>query len=293
MELEISFGKLVREHRLSLGLTQAELSIRVGCATITVRKIEADTLRPSVQIAERLAMALDIPLPKCIFAHGFWTSEGRKMSKSLGNFVSREVILDICREYSADVFRYYLLRAANFGQDANFSAETLKEKYNNELANGIGNLLSRVTNMVDRYFGGDVPQPGDAGEQEQPVRDAADELRLDAPRVMEICAFHSYLDKLQALATATNVYIDRTEPFKLAKDPSQAGRLGTILYTCVEAVRVILVYLEPVMPTVAAAGMNRIGWKCDDLPLTDSAKWGAIRPGTKTSKGDALFPRKE
>ena len=240
-----------------------------------------------------MLMALDIPLPKCVFAHGWWTSEGKKMSKSMGNFISREVIAAICDEYSLDVFRYYLLRAVSFGQDGNFSQEMLKERYNSELANGIGNLVSRVVNMAGRYFDGEVPAPGDAGQVEQPVRRAADQLRLDAPRVMEVCAFHSYLDKLQALTTATNVYVDRTEPFKLAKDPGERQRLGTILYTCLEAVRIILAYLQPVMPTAAAAGMAQIGWTGDDRPLTELAKWGTIEPGTKTVKGNVLFPRKQ
>jgi len=240
-----------------------------------------------------MLMALEMPLPKCIFAHGYWTAEGKKMSKSMGNFISREVILELAEEYSIDVIRYYMLRAVNFGSDANFSRDTLKDKYNTELANGIGNLLSRVVNMTGRYFEGQVPQPGDATETEQPVRDAAEQLRLEASKAMETCAFHKYLDRLNSLTTATNVYIDRTEPFKLAKDPDQRKRLGTILYTCLEAVRVILSYLQPVMPKTAERGLAQIGWQCEDRSLTDAAKWGALRPGTETVKGDALFPRKQ
>jgi methionyl-tRNA synthetase len=240
-----------------------------------------------------MLMALDLPLPKCVFAHGWWTSEGRKMSKSLGNFISRKVIREICDEYSVDVFRYYLLRAVNFGSDGNFAREGLLIRYNTDLANGIGNLLSRVVNMIGRYFDGAVPSPGEATDQEAAVMAAAEELRTGGRRAMEACAFHAYLDALSALATATNVYIDRTEPFKLAKDQSQRARLGTILYTCAEAVRILLLHLQPVMPVAAPAGLAQIGWKAPDGPLEELARWGAFVPGTPTGRGEALFPRKD
>jgi len=240
-----------------------------------------------------MLMALDIPLPKCIFAHGWWTSEGQKMSKSLGNFISREVIAEICSEYSLDVFRYYLLRAVAFGADGNFSRESFLKRYNTELANGIGNLLSRVITMMERYFEGAVPEPGEPGEAELPVRDAAEDLRATAPEAMMECKLHTYLAKILSLTAATNVYIDRTEPFKLAKDPSQRRALATILYTCAEAVRIILIYLEPVMPTTAPTGLDQLGWKRGSEPLAKAGRWGVLRSGTKTAKGDALFPRKQ
>jgi len=240
-----------------------------------------------------MLLALDLPLPKCIFAHGFWTSEGKKMSKSMGNFISREVIGDLCREYSVEVFRYYLLRAVSFGADANFSREMLRRHYNVELANGIGNLISRVVNMVGRYFDGVVPAPGDDSQWEQPVRQAAETLRAEAPGAMAHCAFHTYLDMLSALTSASNVYIDRTEPFRLAKDPAKRQRLATILYTCAEAVRIILSYLQPIMPATASAGLAQIGWQGEGRPLSQSAEWGGLQPGAVMQKASALFPRKD
>ncbi|GAG11387.1 unnamed protein product, partial [marine sediment metagenome] len=144
-----------------------------------------------------------------------------------------------------------------------------------------------------RYFEGAVPEPGDPGDAEQPVLSAAEDLRTSAPEAMAECRFHVYLDKILGLTGATNVYIDRTEPFKLAKDPSQRERLGTILYTCAEAVRIILMYLAPVMPTAAPAGLDQLGWKRGDSPLEESGRWGVLPPGTKTVKGEALFPRKQ
>lgn len=239
-----------------------------------------------------MLLALDMPLPKCIFAHGWWTSEGKKMSKTLGNFVSREVIADICNEYSVDVYRYFLLRAVRFGADGDFSHAGLQLLYNTELANGVGNLLSRTVKMIAKYFDGIVPEAGAVGDVEQPVLAAADELNEQAERIMTDCGFHGYLDKVMALAAATNKYIEVTEPFKLAKDESQRERLGTILYTCAEAVRIVLLYLRPFMPETVERGLGQLGWKCDDASLTDTGKWGRLVPGTQTQKGEGLFPRK-
>ncbi len=179
-----------------------------------------------------MLMALGQPLPKCIFAHGWWTSEGKKMSKSLGNFISREVIEELCRDYGRDVYRYFLLREVPFGADGDFSRENFKNRYNSELANGVGNLLSRTTNMVSRYFDGVLPPALPPGDMERSVIAAAGELRESATTFMEKCEFHPYLELILRLVYVTNRYIDDTEPFKLAKDESQKERLGTILNTC-------------------------------------------------------------
>jgi len=239
-----------------------------------------------------MLMALDIPLPVCIFAHGWWTSEGRKMSKSLGNFISREVISDICREYSVDVFRYFLLRAVAFGADGDFSREMLKRRYNNELANGVGNLLARTVKMIQRYCDGKVPAPGDEHAEAEAVRAAADRLHHRAPEAMDVCAFHVYLDLVQELTAQTNRYIDATEPFKLASDEAQRPRLETILYNCAEAVRLVLLYLQPVMPASSRCGLEQLGWEAPDAPLGELGLWGVLPAGATVRKGGALFPRK-
>ena len=239
-----------------------------------------------------MLMALDIPLPKCVFAHGWWTSEGKKMSKSLGNFISRETIAEICEEYSRDVYRYYLLRAVSFGSDGDFSRDMLRERYNVELANGIGNLLSRTVNMIGRYFDGSIPEPGQPGEVEADVLRAAKALHEGAEAAMTRCQFHVILDRIADVTAATNQYIDRTEPFKLAKDETQRERLGTILYTCAEAVRILLVYLRPFMPETIDRGLAQIGWADADAPLASAGAWGLLAAGTKTAPGEGLFPRK-
>ena len=239
-----------------------------------------------------ILMALGEELPKTVFAHGWWTSEGKKMSKSMGNFISCEQIAEICQEYSVDVFRYVLLRAVSFGNDGDFSQEMLHTKYNSELANGIGNLLSRTVNMIGRYFDGVVPTAGATGEVEAELLAAAANLHDSAEEAMNACKFHVYLDNITALTAATNRYIDTTEPFKLAKDDSQRDRLATILHTCAEAVRIILLYLTPVMPTKAAAGLAQLGCDHPAATLDELGQWGEILAGANTQKADALFPRK-
>ena len=240
-----------------------------------------------------ILMALDEPVARCVFAHGWWTSEGKKMSKTLGNFISRETIAEICSEYSVDVYRYFLLRAVAFGADGDFSHDALQGRYNNELANGLGNLLNRTLNMIDRYFDGKLPAGGDIGDDERAVQAAAADLRASATGAMESCRFGLYLDKITELIGATNRYIDATAPFKLAKDESQVGRLGAILYTCAEAVRIVLMYLSPLMPETMAAGLEQLNWKMDaDRSITEAADWGQLAPGTQVRKPEPLFPRK-
>jgi methionyl-tRNA synthetase len=240
-----------------------------------------------------ILMALDEPVAKSVFAHGWWTSEGKKMSKTLGNFISRETIAEICSEYSVDVYRYFLLRAVAFGADGDFSHDALQGRYNNELANGLGNLLNRTLNMINRYFDGQLPAPGDIGSDEQAVQAAATDLRTSATGAMESCSFGIYLDKIAELVGATNRYIDATAPFKLAKDESQVGRLGTILYTCAEAVRIVLTYLSPLMPDTMAAGLEQLNWQVGDgQSIGEAGEWGRLTPGTQVQKPQPLFPRK-
>ncbi len=239
-------------------------------------------------------MALDMPLPKCVFAHGWWTSEGKKMSKTLGNCISRESIHELCTEYGRDVYRYFLLREVPFGTDGDFSRNSFKARYNGELANGIGNLLSRTTNMISRYFDGVVPEVAEMTDQEQAVVAAAETLRNEAVAMMEVCGFHKYLEAIARLIHATNQYIEQTEPFKLAKDETQRDRLGTILNTCAQAVRTALEFLAPVMPDIAARGLECIGGPADETRgLIDRTAWGALPAGASAAKTQPLIPRKQ
>ena len=239
-----------------------------------------------------MLMALELPLPQCIFAHGWWTSEGRKMSKSLGNFISRETIATICREYSRDVYRYFLLRQVPFGADGDFSHDMLRQRYNGELANGIGNLLSRTVNMIERYFDSAVPAGRGDLPQAAEVRAAADALTAGVPAAFASCQFHTVLEGVLNLTGATNRFIEVTEPFKLAKDPAGRERLAGILYTCAEAVRIILLHLRPFMPETADRGLAQLGWQATGEPPSALGRWGRLPPGAKVAKAEGLFPRK-
>ncbi|MCE5279682.1 MAG: methionine--tRNA ligase [Planctomycetaceae bacterium] len=238
-------------------------------------------------------MALDIELPKSVFAHGWWTSEGQKMSKTLGNFISRDEIARLCGEYSRDVYRYYLLRAVGFGADGDFSLEQFRERYNTELANGVGNLLSRTVNMIAKYFAGQVPPPATPPAEAGDIVAAAEAMTASAEGLMEACAFHAYMDKIQAIVSATNRFIEVTEPFKLAKDPSRRETLAAILRSCAEAVRIILLYLQPVMPEAAAAGLVQLGAAPAAGTLAEQGRWGLLGDDVKVGAFQPLFPRKQ
>ncbi|KKM44044.1 hypothetical protein LCGC14_1562120, partial [marine sediment metagenome] len=244
-----------------------------------------------------MLMALDVELPQTVFAHGWWTSEGKKMSKSLGNFISREVIAELCEEYSRDVFRYFVLREVPFGLDGDFSREALKRRYNAELANDVGNLLSRTVNMVERYFDGVVPAPAEqalTGQEAEFMADPLTRLQDGAEEIMAGCQFSEYVRAALDLVTAANRYIDTTEPFKLAKDPAQRDRVGTILYTCAETVRIVLSALAPIMPEKTEAGLKQLGLAgADPRPLHEVFRWGGLAPGTQVAKAGPLFPRKQ
>jgi len=238
-------------------------------------------------------MALEIPLPKCVFAHGWWTSEGQKMSKSLGNFISREQIAQYCEQYSRDVYRYYLLRSVTFGSDGDFAHDMVQQVYNADLANGVGNLLSRTVKMIAKYFDGAIPAPAADVEDVRWVKTAAEALHNNAVGLMDAFAFGKYLEAISTLVGATNKFIDDTEPFKLAKDESQRGRLATVLYTCAEAVRIVLLYLAPVMPDKSTAGLARLGVTLPAEPLSVAGAWGTLKAGSKVDPGEPLFPRAE
>jgi methionyl-tRNA synthetase len=239
-----------------------------------------------------LLMAMDQELPQQIFAHGWWTADGQKMQKSLGNFISREAIHEICDEYSRDVYRYVLLRLMAFGADGDFSHDALKGRYNTELANGVGNLLSRTVKMIGKYFDGTVPAVEADVAFAAPVIASANAMADAARPAMDACAFHTYLDGVMNLVDATNKFIEETEPFKLAKDETRRDELATILYTCAEAVRLILLYLSPVMPEASQKGLETLGWDRPGTELSELTRWGLLEPGITVEICDPLFPRK-
>lgn len=200
---------------------------------------------------------------------------------------------ELLDHFGVDSYRYYFMREIQFGADGNFSWESMTERHNADLANGLGNLASRVLAMLGSYYGGQVPEPGDAADGRIPalVPDVAS--RLD--RHMETVALSQGLAAIWELVDAANKYLVEEEPWVLAKDADRRDDLGAVLYTAAETLRILAVLIWPVMPEAAARLWSQLGLD-RDLPLVDQrlpagARWGGLPPGTITVKGAALFPR--
>jgi methionyl-tRNA synthetase len=243
-----------------------------------------------------MLMALGEPLPRTVYAHSWWVAEGRKMSKSLGNFIEFDLLHAYAEKYSLDAVRWYLTTQGPLGaNDADFAHSKFVEVYNADLANGIGNSTSRVSNMIVKYFDGKVPERGDAaaGWRER-LAGIADEAVAGAGR-FEIDAASRAGNTIVSMVDA---YINDTRPFSLAKeaaDPTKQAQLAGILYTCAEALRIASLLLAPAMPQ-KMAHLWRL-WRCEPapgIPLAQLAEFGgahALRPGAALEKGDPLFMR--
>jgi len=241
-----------------------------------------------------MLMALNLPLPKTIFAHGWWTVDGEKMSKSLGNVVDPNKIVD---EFGADAFRYFLLREVPFGQDGDFSIQALARRTNSDLANGIGNLLSRTLTMIDRYCDSTIPDvPQDYIENDSLLLHPKEQLltlgrHLDG--FFEGSEFNNLLLHITSRVTDVDIFIDEHEPWRLAKDPDKRKELNAVLYTAAECLRILSLYIYPFMPSTAKNISEQLGINVafDSALLSQEVKWGELQSGTKILKGSALFPR--
>ncbi|MAI67537.1 MAG: methionine--tRNA ligase [Phycisphaerae bacterium] len=240
-------------------------------------------------------IALEFPLPKCIYAHSFWISEGRKMSKSLGNFIDLETIESYVEQYGMDAWRYYLTTQGPLGAtDADFAAEKFKDIYNAHLVNTVGNSTSRVTAMIGKYYDGAVPFESidevriEIGDVDWPVR--CEEAVSQWEEAMESFSIAKAIECGMGIIRDVDLFINDTAPFKLAKEETKQAELGAILYQCLEALRIATVLLSPVLPSKMKAFHEAIGADSCSANLLELAKWGHIQSGSTVQKV-ALFPR--
>jgi len=250
--------------------------------------IAKDIVKPHGLFWPIMLKAAGIPLYHHLNVHGYWLVNERKMSKSLGNVVRP---LDLQRKYGNDAFRYYLLRDMNFGLDASFSEAGIAERINADLANDLGNLLNRTLGMLQRYRAGTVPAAGPL----EPVDDALKDAFLALPAVVD-ARFHDLqfdraLEAVMEAVRHANKYISETAPWELAKDPDKAGRLDTVLNTCVEALRCASILLEPVIPGKARELRKQLGIKRAPYDLDSAGQWPLVPAGTQTAPAGPLFPR--
>ena len=238
-------------------------------------------------------MALNLPAPRCIYAHSFWISEGQKMSKSMGNFIDLEQLQAYMDTYGRDALRYFLATQGPLGAtDADFSRSQFHETYTSDLVNTFGNCASRTSAMIGKYCEGSLPS--DAGRYPDAgvdwVHFTADQVStsIDAMEVLDLAGS---IEAAMAIVRRVDLFINDTEPFKLAKDPEARELVGDILYRCAEAIRIAAMLVEATIPDTVST--LRSAWAIDDVgDLRSRCRWGGLQPGQPIQKV-ALFPRVE
>ena len=236
-----------------------------------------------------MLMALDLPLPKQVYGHGWLLfGDGTKMSKSKGNVVDPVVL---CQRYGVDAIRYFLLREIPFGSDGVFTNEALISRINSDLANDLGNLLSRTTAMAQKYFGGTLPAEREADPLDEELISLATALRGKCDEAIRGYQFSTALSEIWRVVSRANKYIDETMPWALGKDESKRARLAAVLYNLCETLRIVSILLCPFLPNTSPRIQRQIGAPAEALAYEAAAQWGRLPASAAITKGETLFPR--
>ena len=253
-----------------------------------VHMVAKDIMRFHAIIWPAMLMALDLPLPKHLAVHGWITFNGQKMSKSLGNVVDPFILGE---RYGADAIRYHILREMALGADSSFSNEIMINRINSDLANGLGNLVSRTVAMADKYFGGTLPADREAGDFDAELIAEAEELRAKVDEFMEKTQINNALAEIFKVVSRANKYIDETAPWVLGKDESKKARLATVLYNLLETIRIVSTLLSNFMPTTMPKVWEQIGAAESDITYENAGKFGVLPADVTVHRGEIIFPR--
>jgi len=254
--------------------------------------IGKDILKPHGLFWPTMLLASELPLYKHLNVHGYWVTPTGKMSKSLGNVIDPK---EVQAKYGMDTLRYFYCREMVFGLDGVFSWEGLHNRYNADLANNLGNLVSRSLAMVVKYFGGKIPAPGGTTSQfEQELRENHSSLVGDVTELMSEMEIHRAVERIWGFINAVNVYIDRSKPWSLAKDPESIELLKTSIFYQLEAIRIISILIGPFLPETSDIILKALGYDSPDAArLLENASWSEELVGRTVIQINALFPRKE
>jgi methionyl-tRNA synthetase len=255
-----------------------------------VHVIGLDIIRFHCLYWPAMLLAAGLPLPEQVAVHGFLTLEGAKISKSTGNIVHP---LELVDEFGVDAIRYYLLRNLSFASDRDFTREGLIQRYNDELAKDLGNLLNRVVTMANRYRGGSIPTPGHEGDLERDLQRVAAETRQRVEEELAAWEIGNALESIWNFVRRTNQYLEQSKPWILAHEPEKEEQLNTVLYATAEATRLLALYLAPFIPNASERIMSQLGLGLvSTCAWVRESVWGSV-PLTKVEAGPLLFPRIE